>query len=144
MSRLRSVEAFDPHKNSWHKCADMHTAREGLGCAVVEGADGVFGLVAVGGFDGVKVRSCIYVYMYTHIYIHMCVRVLLVGSTVRRYCSCVYIYIYIYARIYVCVCTCAIGGLGGVKVMFMYTYICIRMYVCIRVYACVLRTHVYL
>ena len=57
----RSVEAFDPHLNQWRDCADMNLPREGLGCAVVEGVDGEPCLVAVGGFDGSRVR------LYAHV-----------------------------------------------------------------------------
>jgi len=53
--RLRSVEAYDPCLNKWSSCADMHTAREGFGCAVVDMAGGGQCIMAVGGFDGNRV-----------------------------------------------------------------------------------------
>ena len=53
--RLRSVEAYDPRCNVWSDCADMHTAREGLGCAVIDMPGGEQCIIAVGGFDGRRV-----------------------------------------------------------------------------------------
>ena len=45
--RVRSIDKYDPLKDTWNSCASMEARRSTLGVAVLNG-----NIYAVGGFDG--------------------------------------------------------------------------------------------